>query len=145
MRAVDSFEEVQSEYIAEMEELRPFVEDWWNALFKGADKSSEASRHVWKRWPTGPAGHPRVLAVFRKYFLIIDRLNDINIIEYEKIEPEYDLKNIWKEKIEDRRITLFKPVDILINELEHSHPDIFEIVRGIAFIPVGVNHHKESV
>ncbi|TIU61764.1 MAG: hypothetical protein E5W30_07665, partial [Mesorhizobium sp.] len=70
-----TFEEVQQAYIDELRLLQPELIAWWKNL-AGLDKLSDpVPPEIANRWPTGYSGHPRVLAVFRKYYLEIDDLN----------------------------------------------------------------------
>jgi len=142
---MDEYEAIQEEYLAEMEMLRPSIEAWWNELFKGMGKDSDAARPVWKRWPTGPAGHPRVLAVFRKYYLKVDEINDRNIVEFEGFQEPDDVESMWSGDVEEHSLIVKRQVDLLVYDIQEKSPGLFEIVRGIVFIPIGLNQHKDTV
>lgn len=140
------FHEVQAAYIEEVRSVMPEILAWWQGLFGGADPASEEARPVHKRWPTGPAGHPRLLAIFRKYYLEIDEINDANTIAFEaRGEPDIDKEELWANTVEDEIVHLEKPHDLLINDLQDIDAELYELMRGIAFVPIGLNQHKDTV
>jgi hypothetical protein len=74
-----SHDELFAKYVEELRAAKVRVEGWWNALigFQAVDMEdpTEALREVKNRWPVGPAAHPLVIGVFRKYYLACDALN----------------------------------------------------------------------
>lgn len=66
-------EELFAKYVEELREAVGFAEAWWKTLRDSADDSTTSK--IRERWPVGPAAHPRVLAVVRKYYLKCDALN----------------------------------------------------------------------
>jgi hypothetical protein len=140
------FPEVQAAYVEELRSVMPDVLAWWQGLFGGADPGSEEARPVHKRWPTGPAGHPRLLAIFRKYYLEIEEINDANRVEFEaKGEPEIDKEELWANTVEDEVLRLQKPQDLLIHDLQHIDAALFDVMQGVVFVPIGLNRLKEAV
>lgn len=104
------FDQLRSEYIAA---LRPVVAEarrWWDAHCSvshlDVPSSYESMEPFHRRWSTGPAGHPRVLEVFREFYF---RTHDVN------------------------------PMDFLINDLASIAPELFEVMQGLCFVPVGKN------
>lgn len=48
----------------------PVLRAWWSKMVSNAENENV----IWKRWPTGISGHPRVLAIYRKYYLEIAKV-----------------------------------------------------------------------
>jgi hypothetical protein len=66
-------------YVLELAAAKTLAEGWWSFLLASdaarAGSSALGEQAVRRRWPDGPASHPRVLAVVRKYWLACDALN----------------------------------------------------------------------
>jgi len=98
------------EYAKELRMAKRRAEAWWAELAKAiraqtADKKT-ADAVLGNRWPDGPASHPWVLAVIRKYWLACEALN-------EKIAAEQ----------EDEEETSEREYAIDIEEEEEEHED----------------------
>ncbi|MHC4328443.1 MAG: hypothetical protein ACYSWW_10020 [Planctomycetota bacterium] len=68
-----------SQYAKEMQQAKLASEIWWEKLI-ASDTKKEGSREeaialVKQRWPLGPASHPYVVAILRKYWLACEKLN----------------------------------------------------------------------
>lgn len=68
------------EYVDSLRLAKDDAERWWEALIteeaRQSKNSRQAIRNVKQRWPYGPAAHPRVLAVIRKYYFACLALNE---------------------------------------------------------------------
>jgi hypothetical protein len=68
------------EYADSLRTAKDEAEEWWEALqaseMRKTKDREHALRNVQQRWPYGPAAHPRVLAVIRKYYFACEALND---------------------------------------------------------------------
>lgn len=68
-----------NEYVNEMSDARKEAEAWWMAVVTreamGSQDIEAAEKRVRLRWPFGPASHPYVLAVYRKYYIGCLELN----------------------------------------------------------------------
>jgi hypothetical protein len=142
----DRIQELQSNYIAEMRTLQKELIPWWLKLAGIDELGNEVPNRVNTRWPFGYSGHPRVVAVFRKYFLEIERHNDDLLFESRaRIQAKPDLDRGWGDEGDAESVGLRRPVDILIGDIEDLAPDINKLVAGIVFVPVGLNQYNESV
>lgn len=67
------------EYADALRTAKEAAEDWWDALLASETRETrsreQAVLNVKRRWPYGPAAHPRVLAVIRKYYFACEALN----------------------------------------------------------------------
>lgn len=73
-------QELLEEYAESLRAAKEAAEEWWEALLSSETRKTrdreQAVRNVKQRWPYGPAAHPRVLAVIRKYYFACEALND---------------------------------------------------------------------
>lgn len=77
---MNAYDKLFAEYVEEMSESRLAALDWWERVIarEAAALGSRAAAEdaVSTRWPFGAASHPFVLATFRKYYLLCERLNE---------------------------------------------------------------------
>lgn len=133
------FEQLQRDYI---EALRPVVAAalrWWNTHcpyphteLRPFDEMAPFHR----RWIAGPAAHPRVLAVFRQYWFQVQDLNDHFASAPAALHVDVDTpdKNL-SAPARPREL----PIDLLVNDLSTIAPDLFEVMQGIVYVPIGTN------
>ena len=71
------FKKLQQTYITELRAAQKVAEAWWQAqLAANAAIGGEAAQaELKRRWPDGPASHPRVIAVIVKCMHACDALN----------------------------------------------------------------------
>lgn len=71
------FRELQNAYIAELREVAQIASVWWRSLtVLEMDGNPRANiSEVQRRWPNGPASHPRVIGVIVKYMHACEELN----------------------------------------------------------------------
>jgi hypothetical protein len=126
-----SIEEIRDSYIDELLALQPELEDWWDDLI------ANEGQVVWKRWPTGIAGHPRVLAIFRKHYLEIVDWNDAQRLEGEEPEEKWGIDSVGKSR------SFEWPIEILIINVRHFAPQLQPIIDGLCFVPMAMNLEDE--
>jgi hypothetical protein len=131
--------ELQERYIGEMRRILPDLFAWWDGRSSGRfDEPNDFDR----RWPAGLVAHPRVLDVFRRYFLLVERINIENERPPEDPRSALDEASWGQDPPADRR-NYTRPIDLLVNDLEDEAEDVWEVVQGIVFIPVGVDPEGE--
>lgn len=68
------------EYVAELRLAQMHALTWWQDLARreaaSVGDAQAAEQRIQRRWPFGPTSHPIVLAVYRKYFIACERLNE---------------------------------------------------------------------
>lgn len=133
------FKQLRSDYI---EALRPVVADalrWWDAHcpYPHTDpRPFDAMVPFHRRWVAGPAAHPRVLAVFREYWFRVQDLND----HLGSASPVADAAmQDWGEDVPPPASPHERPIDLLVNDLSSVAPDLFEVMQGIVYVPIGTN------
>jgi len=69
-----------AQYVEELKNVKKFADLWWDSLIETEAQTTEdheeAVQRVQRRWRAGPAAHPRVIAVIRKYYFECERLNE---------------------------------------------------------------------
>lgn len=134
-----SARELQSGYIAELRAVAPAIDGWWEELNNGP-----RAKFAQYRWPTGPAGHPRVLAIFRKYFLLIEQENEELRRKPLAAWPE-DTKEMWGKASMGGERQIENPADLLIHDIPTLAPDVGHLALGIVFVPIGLDEEEEFV
>src|SRR5688572_28644854 len=68
-----------AQYVTELSAAKVAVDRWWEVLLRSEcaidDDRKAAKKRISQRWPYGPASHPRIIAVVRRYFLACERMN----------------------------------------------------------------------
>jgi hypothetical protein len=90
-----------------------------------------------RRWPAGPVAHPRIIAVFRQYFFEVEELNE-RTAAAEDARPGEDVE-IWGKDVDSAVRSQVRPIDLLVNDLANVAPDLFEIMQGLVFVPIGMD------
>jgi hypothetical protein len=136
----DSYDRLRLEYIAALRAVTPAIFNWWNdhCPYAWTDPvPKEAMTDFHRRWPAGPAGHPRIIAVFRKYFFAVQELNERTLAE-ERAIPDEETE-VWGRDVAPAKRSQVRPIDLLVNDLAPVAPDLFELMQGFVFVPVGMD------
>lgn len=116
-----SFEELQDAYIEEVRAFKPDLYAWWLALTGIEQMNETPGEEFLQTWPFRVSGHPRIIAIFRRFYLAVEHLNEVGTAGQTN------------------------PVDLLICDIQDKAPDIFKIAAGIVYVPVGLDHRGRSV
>jgi hypothetical protein len=142
------FKKLQDEYI---DALRPAIGDalrWWEAhcSYPHTEPRSYAEMEPFhRRWMSGPASHPRVIAVFRDFYFQVQALNDAaDAAEAADAEatdkrtgaPEEER---WGSDVPPAWVPRAHPLDVLINDLATIAPDLHEAMQGFLYVPIGMD------
>lgn len=143
--SMQEYDDIQNAYIAELDAAMSMLTDWWDRAGENSDIERKTGLPRNRRWPTGKAGHPRVIAIFRKYFLQVDELNDWNQIAFDAFDSTATEDDLWSGSVDEAVLFHRNPRDLLIFDLRDIRHDLFEIMQGMVFVPVGLNHNKDRV
>jgi hypothetical protein len=138
------YQQLQREYVEALRAVAPEVVAWWDAhcpVRWTEPIPPDAMTDFHRRWLVGPAAHPRIIAVFRKYFLAADELND-RLADEESDDGDKDAA-VWGKDVEEESVSFVLPIDLLVNDLAVIAPDLHEIMQGMVFIPVGSDPEGE--
>ena len=130
------YEELLKKYVDELRGARDAALVWWNDLLAAADPNDPAAANaqVRPRWPAGPVSYPRVLAVYRKYYLACESLNEQRESAREDKEPAG-----WGELDEDTGPPIVQPRALLLESVEAVDPDLSRFINGLPFAPIGTD------
>ncbi|TIT80212.1 MAG: hypothetical protein E5W57_03770 [Mesorhizobium sp.] len=137
-----ALDDVQARYVAELRALAPGLRAWWKRMC-----AQNGEQTMLTRWPTGISGHPRTLAVFRKYYFEIEALNDEAMLTEEEEDDDDDeiTEDMWGEDDDDEGTDVGDHAELLIYDIEDVAPDIYELVDGICYVPVGLTPDEDPV
>jgi hypothetical protein len=127
-------DDLRSAYLDELRIARTEVTAWWDALLLAEPANSgDAYASVRRRWPAGPASHPRVIAVYRKYYLACEALND-DLEEQRRNQPN---AAGWGEA-DPEGISIVDPAALLL-ELEAIDIELHAFINRLVFSPIGTD------
>lgn len=143
--SMQEYHDIQNAYIGELDAALDMLNDWWDRAGENTGLAEKTGLPRNRRWPTGRAGYPRVIAIFRKYFLQVDELNDWNQIAFDGFDSKATEEELWSGPVEEPTLFHRNPRDLLIFDLRDIRHDLFEIMQGMVFVPIGLNHNKDRV
>lgn len=121
-----SYADILDRYVVDLADARDEVIEWWERLLRDASAPAgdvaAAEKIVRARWPLGPASHPRVVAVFRQYFLETEAYN----AKKEDAAGEDDEG-------------VFQPSALLLGNLEQRDPELAAFMQGFVFLSIGTD------
>jgi hypothetical protein len=140
-----SYEKLLSQYIEELRATKAPVNAWWSRLVAAqlakTPNKVEAAAELTRRWPGGPATHPRVVAVVRKYFLACDRLNqqvNLRVAESQRGATAHTTNGTREESTEEEEDRPISPA-VFVGEMLASAKtdDLLKIVAKFSYWPIG--------
>jgi hypothetical protein len=150
------------DYAHELQSAKAFAEKWWAYQLAATAAQSispaAADQALRRRWPDGPASHPRVLAVVRKYWLACDALNrsyevfgpaasDDDSSDY-VLAPDADPyeEAAENEKDGDDHDGQVEPhVFVLEWLIDDDHEQLAEFLGSLSYWPIGVDENDQYV
>jgi hypothetical protein len=137
-------------YVNDLHAAKDAATEWWDNLLarETSERGSreEAEREVARRWPFGPASHPYINAVYRKYFIECEQLNQRMGEGSEGESDEDDSEEDWgvtgdgdaEGEVEDDDIDgpLDPPV-LLLEMLAGRDDELADFMAGCVYSPIG--------
>ena len=119
-----SYDDIMGRYVIDLIAAREEALGWWEGLLRGAgtDDDEAAEKAVRARWPLGPVSHPRVIAVYRQYFLETEAYNDT--------KRDGDTTRAGDEG-------MFVPGALLLDTLEQHDDELSSFMQGFVFTSIG--------
>jgi hypothetical protein len=142
------------QYVEELSRAEAVTARWWQRLLdaesaRGATPQ-QAEECVRLRWPVGRAGHPLVLAVYRKFYIACERINEIVGAAYaRKIkeaaargEGDWGAENLEAESATETWDDWgpeweIDPPRFLVEMLFGRRDDLAELMTRMVFSPIG--------
>jgi hypothetical protein len=140
------YQALMDAYATELREKKALAEDWWQRL------SDEFEKHpgpykLKQVWPMGPATHPWIIAVYRKYFFLCQQLNQ----KYERFDqagPSHasakeELK--WGNDVEEEQGEGPIEPHVFVHEMLYGGEtqDLALFVERLVFVPIGIRDGRE--
>lgn len=142
------YNSIVDDYLEDLRAARTEVLAWWDALVAASASYGDlasAERVLRSRWPAGPVSHPRVIAVYRYYFLMIDALNEERHAAREGFsEPDDRDEEDWGEPDEDDDDGIVEPRFLLLDSLESKDPELAQFMSRFVFCAIGANPNDDT-
>ena len=123
-------EKLLQEYADSLRVAKDAAEEWWEALLASETRKTgdreQALHNVQQRWPYGPAAHPLVLAVIRKYYFACEALNN-RLAATKNSSEEYPHVFV---------------TDML---MEDGTDDLGDFIGALPGLPIGINADGDPV
>ncbi|KXU83315.1 hypothetical protein CI15_29935 [Paraburkholderia monticola] len=135
---MDPYAQLFERYVRDMRDAREDALEWWQQLANRelaiTGDAATVECNLKQRWPCGPVSFPRVVAVFRQYFL-----------ECEALEPpvatlgkEPCSESDWGVEDDNTNESLpSEPRQLLIEHLISADEELGRFMRFFVFIPIG--------
>ena len=149
------YQALYAAYVEELRAAKPDVNRWWTGLVEETltNESSEekAFEALQRCWPVGPAVHPRILAIVRKYYLACHQLNQEVRWPFttDPEDVETHIPAVVKreaEAVNEGRDEPINPV-IFVGELlaTPETEDLLIIVGKLSYWPIGLDETGQFV
>jgi len=148
---MDRHEKLFKKYLTELTTARDKALTWWDDLLTDETRergSSDAAQlELERRWPFGPASHPFVIAVYRKFYLGCVELN--RLIEEEENQRnetvdvpsdeswgESDGESGEDEDEDEDEEGEVEPMVFVFEWLSGPHKPLREFLARLVFVPI---------
>jgi hypothetical protein len=148
---MDLYASLFDQYVIELGHAHAKAVKWWNDLIEKETVRTgdrfQAEKSLRRRWPMGPTAYPLVIAVFRKYFL---KVNDINNEIWDNLESmEDDVSpyedSLWGTEDDDDENPLEQPRTVLFERLESVDETLARFMDNMVFIPIGADQYNQLI
>jgi hypothetical protein len=145
---MDLYDKLFEEYISEMKEARKEAEAWWESVLAEETETTgtreAAEKSVRNRWPFGPASHPYVIAVYRKYYMACEVLNQKVKREREECENRGSVDQAneaaWGiESVPGEKKGSVPPSVFTLDWLFGKHDSLRVFLADLVFSPWGID------
>ena len=135
-------DDLVNDYIEDLNAARVEVMQWWDGLHQDMPedlKPEEKEELIRRRWPAGPASHPRFIAIFRKYFFEVEKLNNLLTNQEQQENASFKEEASWGEDEGGVQKGAIPPQALLLDQLETRAPELANIMKYFLYMPIGVN------
>ena len=117
---MDEYQALLERYLKDLRLARDAALAWWDDLLVRelaiVGNRAEAMFRIQMRWPCGPASHPRVIAVFRQYYLECEA---IEVVPVQVVTDPHD-ESAWgveDEAVDNDGGVSYEPCQLLLESL----------------------------
>jgi hypothetical protein len=136
----DVFDEIFERYVQDLRPARDEAVRWWQSLLDSTAADPDATQRLRLRWPCGPTSHPRVIGVYRQYYLECDKVN----VEIWKKQANRNATAGWGEDDEKVGTGQVPPARFLLDNLESVDAELGKFMEILVFSPIGTNVNDEA-
>jgi hypothetical protein len=136
-----SYGDIMDRYLVDLAAARDEVVVWWERLLEAASPEGDvdaAQKAVRARWPLGPVSHPRIIAVFRQYYLETEAYNENKRAGGSGANVPSDPNAGWGEDPPDDE-GIVEPRGLLLDSLEAYDPELSTFMQRYLFPPIGTD------
>jgi hypothetical protein len=129
-----AFKQLRDDYVAALRPVVAETQRWWESHcdYPHTEQRPFAEKSSFhRRWVAGPAAHPRVLGLLREYWFKVMDLNER--FEQQRRDEGRDSLGALLPMHRER------PIDLLVNDLSTAAPDLFEVMQGVIYVPIGIH------
>ena len=133
-------EELFAAYVEDLRAAKERAESWWTELQSEAQASGDERARPELRWPFGPASHPWVIAVYRRYFLACEALNEAMADDVDAAPAAPVVEDDWGEDDPAEPTVSRVPPRVLTFEMLESDEtaDLYEFMISMMYSPIGM-------
>jgi hypothetical protein len=134
---METYDKIFAAWVEELRGAWKEAMEWWDGLQRSSPEPdpSAAYASVRLRWPAGPCSYPRVIAVFRKYYLATEELNQKREADRQN-RPRVEAG--WGEDDEEQETTVH-PLALLMDGLGSVDTELEGFMSGFVFFPTGTD------
>lgn len=133
-------------YVKDLESVKSEVLSWWEDLYSTEIRSGrsrpEAEEALNFRWPMGAPTHPKVIEVYRRYYLACESLNEK--LENLNLDEPKDKEDLWgseaedEEDVTDSEAYPVEPFELLKEWLlDEEYDELHLFISHLIFEPIG--------
>ena len=141
------YDEILTRYVNDLAAARGQALVWWNELVArevpAGRPKMEAERLCRMRWPMGAASHPRIIEVYRRYFLEVGEVNE-EFLSHEIVGHGFNDPALWVvgPEIEDEggdSNAVIQPAKLLLEGLGKRDMELRNFMLHFVFLPIGMD------
>lgn len=72
----DEYDELFDEYVEALNAAKREADAWWDSAVEKETATRGSAEGLLRRWPLGPAAHPRVIAVYREFYMKCEEITE---------------------------------------------------------------------
>ncbi|TPM05440.1 hypothetical protein FJ960_13685 [Mesorhizobium sp. B2-3-11] len=141
------YDEILARYVKDLAEARAHALAWWSELVAReilAGRSKADAEHLCRmRWPMGAASHPRIIEVYRRYFLEVGEVNE-EFLSHEIVDSGFNDPALWDIGPEDEDgvgdgNAVIQPAALLLEGLGRRDMELHNFMLHFIFLPIGMD------
>ena len=144
---MDPYAHMFDQYVVELRAAHAEALAWWERLIEKETARTgdrlRAENTLRLRWPMGATAYPRVIAVFRKYFLACTEINNEFWEATEDLDDDASPLDgsLWgvEDDVDDDESLIEQPRVVLFERLEDVDETLARFMDNMVFIPVGAD------